>query len=330
MLARVVLCSVPGVSPVADEAIEALADALDGRRVAVLTGAGISTESGIPDYRSEGTRRRARSPVQYADFVRSEGARRRYWARALLGWPRISEAKPNAAHHALAELESAGLFLPPITQNVDRLHQAAGSGGVIELHGALAEVECLGCRDRLSRQDVQARLQERNPRFEARPAEIAPDGDAELSEEALETFEIVSCRRCGGVLKPHVVFFGESVPRARVEAAFFRVASADTLLVLGTSLAVFSGFRFARRAAELGLPVHVVNVGETRADPISRSKLEGRLGDVVPRLAALLGSRPLRNGAPASGRARDESSHEKEGASSSAVLTARPPSPSMG
>lgn len=279
---------VPAAGQTPDVDLERLAEALRGRRVAVLTGAGLSTESGIPDYRGEGTRQRARSPVQYREFMDSEAARRRYWARAVVGWPRFSSKTPNAAHLALEQLEGRAGFLSPITQNVDRLHQRAGSREVIELHGALAEVTCTSCRLMLSREEVQARLLELNPDFVSQTAEMAPDGDAELDPELIEGFELLPCPRCGGVLKPHVVFFGEGVPRERVERAFERVDSANALLVLGTSLAVFSGYRFVRRAKERNQPVHVVNAGPTRADPIAASKLEARLGELLPRLVARL------------------------------------------
>lgn len=275
----------PARGPVDEGALDALVDALRGRTVAVLTGAGMSTESGIPDYRGEGTRARARNPVQYRAFVDDPAARRRYWARATLGWPAFRDRRENDAHRALAALEGAGAS-PPITQNVDRLHQKAGSADVIELHGALAEVICLSCRTLYARDEVQTWMLELNPGFAAADAEIAPDGDVEL--EDTEGFVTATCPRCSGVLKPHVVFFGESVPRDRVERAFRRVRSADALLVVGTSLAVYSGFRFVRRAHEEGQPVHVVNAGPTRADALATTRLDGRVGDILPRLVQRL------------------------------------------
>lgn len=275
---------IPARAPVEEAAIDALSAALRGRQVAVLTGAGMSTESGIPDYRGEGTRARARNPVQYRAFVDDPGARRRYWARATLGWPSFRARSDNAAHRALATLERADAVVPLMTQNVDRLHQKAGSREVIELHGALAEVVCLSCQTPFSRDQVHGWMLELNPGFAPAPAETAPDGDVEL--EDTEGFVVASCPRCSGVLKPHVVFFGESVPRERVEQAFRRVESADALLILGTSLAVYSGFRFARRAHERGLPIHVVNAGPTRADVLATSRIDGRVGDVLPRLVA--------------------------------------------
>lgn len=281
---------VPRVPPCPDDTLERLASQLAGRKVAVLTGAGCSTESGIPDYRGEVTRQRARSPVQFKEMVRDPSARQRYWARAVVGWEKIRDAQPGPAHRALAAMQEAGQLGAPMTQNVDRLHIRAGSREVIELHGALEEVECLACRALSSREELQERLLERNPSFANRSAEIAPDGDAELDRALIASFEVVGCGSCGGHLKPHVVFFGEGVPRPRVELAFERVEAAEALLVLGSSLAVYSGFRFARRAQERGIPVCIVSVGETRADDFAALKLEHRVGDVLPRLAARLGA----------------------------------------
>ena len=284
-----------------DEAIHRLAGGLRGRRIAVLTGAGCSTESGIPDYRGPETRKRARHPVEYARFVASAEARRRYWARAVLAWPRFVQAQPNDAHRALADLERVGAVMAPITQNVDRLHVRAGSPATLELHGALEEVICLSCTRIHAREAIQSLLTARNRGFlsAAGSARLAPDGDSDLPDALVEGFEVVDCPACGGVLKPHVVFFGESVPRERVDRAFRRVDSADALLVLGTSLAVFSGFRFVRRAAARGLPIFVVNLGPTRADAMAALKLEARVGDVGPRVATALFSGPPLPRAPA-------------------------------
>ncbi|MGF1466394.1 MAG: NAD-dependent protein deacetylase [Sandaracinaceae bacterium] len=265
---------------------------LNGRRLSVLTGAGCSTESGIPDYRGPETRRRARNPIQYRAFVKSRDARRRYWARAVLGWDKFKAARPNPAHHALASLERKGLLTGLITQNVDRLHQAAGSRNIVELHGALADVRCIACRAVEPRAAVQARMAELNPGWTQQQAEMAPDGDAELDGERIARFVLATCLMCDGDLKPDVVFFGESVPRLRVETAYHHVESSDALLVAGSSLAVFSGYRFVRRAEAAGLPVAIVNLGPTRGDPHATLRVDGRLGDVLPRLAAAL--HPLR------------------------------------
>jgi NAD-dependent SIR2 family protein deacetylase len=262
--------------------LEAIERILRGRRVAVLTGAGCSTESGIPDYRGPETQRRARNPLQYREFMRDPRARARYWARSMIGWPRIRDAVPNAAHEALAEMERAGIAGGVITQNVDRLHHRAGSRRVIELHGALAEVHCLECGVIESRDSLQARLQALNPGFGRRSAEIAPDGDAELA--LFDDFRVASCLVCDGVLKPKVVFFGESVPRPVVDAAKAMVAESEALLVVGSSLAVFSGFRFVRLAKERNLPVAIVNLGPTRADELADVCVDARAGALLPEL----------------------------------------------
>lgn len=272
-----------------DDDLQRLADVLAGRRVAVLTGAGCSTESGIPDYRGPETRRRARNPIKGAAFLGDDEARRRYWARAVVGWPRMASARPNPAHRALAAMERAGTVRGLVTQNVDRLHHAAGSAGAIELHGALAEVRCMACGAITSRDALQRRLLALNPGWEAQRAEVAPDGDAELPGPLVERFRVASCEGCGGVLKPNVVFFGESVPRERVERAYRLVDDADALLVVGSSLAVFSGYRFVKRAAERAVPIAIVNLGESRGDPHASLIVQGRAGEVLPRLAAALG-----------------------------------------
>lgn len=260
-----------------------LIELLSGRQVAVLSGAGCSTESGIPDYRGPETRRRARDPVEGRDFVNDEATRRRYWSRSVVGWPRFRAARPNPAHHALAELERAGLLTGIVTQNVDRLHQAAGSERVVELHGALAEVRCLACEVMQDRDEVQRRLEAANPDFLARAsaAALAPDGDADV-ERDVEAFVVPDCPRCGGVLKPHVVFFGEGVPKPRVAAAWEIVHEADVLLVVGSSLVVYSGFRFVRGAAKRGQRIAMLNLGETRGDPYADVVVAERAGEVLP------------------------------------------------
>jgi NAD-dependent deacetylase sirtuin 4 len=273
-----------------DDALLALAERLAGRRTLVLSGAGISTDSGIPDYRSPERLAQPRHPMRYQQFVASEGARRRYWARSALGWPQVAAAQPNAAHRALARLEACGV-MGVITQNVDGLHQAAGSKRVLELHGSLAAVRCLDCRSVSSRRHLQARLLELNPALAERTAEpgaLAPDGDAELAEALEGSFQVPACTRCGGVLKPDVVFFGENVPAPRVVRAYAMLARAEVLLVVGSSLTVFSGYRFVVRAVQTGRPVYILNRGPTRGDSSAALKLEVPLGEALPKLAALL------------------------------------------
>jgi NAD-dependent deacetylase sirtuin 4 len=268
-------------------ALERLVSLVAGRRLVALTGAGCSTESGIPDYRGAGTPP-ARTPIQHDAFVRRPEVRQRYWARSTVGWARFSRARPNAAHQALATLEEAGVLAGVITQNVDRLHQEAGSRRVVELHGALAEVLCLDCGGAEPRAEVQDRLLAVNPGWLDRVAEMAPDGDADLPAGEVATFEVVGCRTCGGTLKPDVVFFGGNVAEPTLARAWELLDEAGALLVVGSSLAVYSGFRFVRRAAERGIPVGVINLGPTRADDLVRARVEARAGDVLPQLAARL------------------------------------------
>lgn len=260
-----------------------------------LTGAGCSTESGIPDYRGPETARRARNPIQYHEFVCSAGVRQRYWARSFVGWPRMADARPNPAHESLAALEQAGLLRGIITQNVDRLHHSAGSQRVVELHGALAEVRCMDCSHVESRHSLQARLAALNPGWAAHGVEQAPDGDAELAGEMVQRFRVPGCVACGGPLKPHVVFFGENVPRPVVDRAWALLDEAEVLLVVGSSLTVFSGFRFVRRAAERKLPVAIVNLGPTRGDTLAQLRVDAQAGRLLPRLVDILirsGPRP--------------------------------------
>lgn len=266
----------------------ALLELLRSHRTCVLTGAGCSTESGIPDYRGPGTRARAKNPMQHREFMSSEEARKRYWARSAIGWPRISKAKPNAAHRALAEMQSRGHVTTIVTQNVDRLHQAAGSRDVIELHGALADVVCLSCGARVSRHDVQARILDLNPRFTDLQAEMSPDGDAELASDLVAQFVSPTCLSCGGALKPDVVFFGDSVSKDKVDRAYACVDDAEALLVVGSSLAVFSGYRFVLRARARSIPIAIVNLGETRGDPHATLRVDARAGEVLPTVASAL------------------------------------------
>jgi NAD-dependent SIR2 family protein deacetylase len=250
----------------------------------VLTGAGISTASGIPDYRGPGTLSRARNPIQYREFIRSELARRRYWARSLIGFPRVTAARPNPGHEVLARFASGGLLTGLITQNVDGLHVTAGSEELIELHGRLREAVCLSCGLVTCRHALQEALLARNPDFRAATAEQAPDGDADVTDERLADFRVVDCASCGGPLKPHVVFFGENVPKPRVDAAFGYVDAAASLLVIGSSLTVYSGLRFVRRAAERALPVAIVNLGATRGDSLATLTIDAHSSEVLQAL----------------------------------------------
>jgi len=273
----------PLPSPSSTPDLGPLIESLWGRRVALLTGAGVSTESGIPDYRGPETRRRARNPIQGRTFRADPATRTRYWARSFVGWPRMQQARPNPAHHALARLQQDGRVTGLITQNVDGLHEAAGDGPVEALHGRMSEVVCLDCGAISQRADLQDRIAAANPGFlDPSGAPMAPDGDADLVEAAIAGFRVPACVRCGGILKPHVVFFGEGVPRDRVDRSFTAVDAAEVLLVVGSSLAVFSGFRFARHAARRGQPVVILNLGPTRADPLATLCIEARAGEVLP------------------------------------------------
>jgi NAD-dependent SIR2 family protein deacetylase len=242
-------------------------------RLAVLTGAGVSTGSGIPDYRDErGEWKRAR-PVEFRPFVAQALVRQRYWARSTVGWPVISGARPNGAHLALARLEELGFVSMLITQNVDGLHQAAGSRHVIDLHGRLDVVRCLSCDHRLPRAELQRQLLASNPDWARIEGRVAPDGDVDIDGRDFSGFVVPDCPRCGGILKPDVVFFGENVPRSRADGAFAAVAAADALLVVGSSLMVYSGYRFVESAAAADKPIAAVNLGLTRADHLLALKI---------------------------------------------------------
>ena len=265
-----------------------LADLLRGRRIAVLTGAGASTDSGIPDYRGPVSRLRPRDPIKYQRFVSDAAARARYWARSTVGWPRFRAFEPNRVHAALARLDRAGHLGACITQNVDRLHRKAGHERVVELHGSLFEARCLDCDAREGRDALQARLLALNPEAAGWSYALAPDGDVDIQDEEIGRFRVPPCTACGGVLKPDVVFFGENVPAARVSACYDEVAAADALLVIGSSLAVFSGYRFALRARDLGLPIAIVNQGETRADGFATLRLDAPAAEVLEGLERAL------------------------------------------
>jgi NAD+-dependent protein deacetylase sirtuin 4 len=262
--------------------LDALVRLAQGGRVATLTGAGVSTESGIPDYRSPGAPQT--KPVMGPEFARSAPLRQRYWARAMAGWDRFSSAAPNRSHHALAALEHRESVHVLITQNVDGLHQAAGSAKVVELHGALASVYCLACGAVEPRVDVQARMHASNPGWPSAIATMAPDGDAELATELITRFVAPTCRACDGPLKPKVVFFGDNVAREIVDHAYAEVESAQLLLVAGTSLTVFSGYRFLRRAAEKKIPIAIVNRGAVRGEEHAALKIEASTGATLAAL----------------------------------------------
>jgi NAD-dependent SIR2 family protein deacetylase len=269
-----------------DPRLELLADLIADGDVVVLSGAGLSTESGIPDYRGETGRRRRAEPMTYQTFAGSAAARRRYWARSHLGWRHIARAAPNAGHRAVAELQRRGLVAGIITQNVDGLHQAAGAREVIELHGGLDRVVCLGCGERTSRAALDRRLHEANPGWDAEAAAVNPDGDAVLDDDRIDSFRVVDCLGCGGLLKPDVVFFGENVPPPRVRDCYALTERAGALLVLGSSLTVMSGYRFVRHAARHAVPVAIINQGATRGDAHALVTLDAPLGATLTALLA--------------------------------------------
>jgi NAD-dependent SIR2 family protein deacetylase len=261
----------PTLSEAARFGLDYARQQLAGKSILVLTGAGVSTESGIPDYRGEG--KKERHPMTFDVFMGSELARKRYWARSYVGWSVIANAKPNASHFALAQAESLGRISHLITQNVDSLHQVAGSKLVTDLHGRLDQVICMSCKTRTSRLEMDASIEELNPGIAKDVSvEFTPDGDAEV--EATADFRIPSCPKCQGVLKPDVVFFGETVPAERVAITMSELEKSDALLVAGSSLTVNSGMRFARAASKAGKPIVIVNLGPTRADQIAVAKIE--------------------------------------------------------
>jgi NAD-dependent SIR2 family protein deacetylase len=249
-------------------------------KLMVLTGAGVSTDSGIPDYRDgEGAWKR-KPPVQHRDFMESVETRQRYWGRSLIGWPAIRNAEPNPSHHYIAELERRNHTSLVVTQNVDRLHQKAGTQGVCDLHGRADEVLCMSCGYRCPRDDVHTRCAHLNPGFLQFKASTAPDGDADLDVDFAE-FCVVDCPRCSGILKPDVVFFGDYVPKQRVSSALASLKASDGLLVIGSSLMVYSGFRFCRYARELDKPIATLNLGRTRAETLADLKLNAGIGGVL-------------------------------------------------
>lgn len=273
--------SEPQLSASVHYAIDAVREQLAGKSILALTGAGISTDSGIPDYRGQG--RVARHPMTFDTFMGSQEARIRYWARSFVGWSRINEAHPNAGHFALAEAENLGQVSQIITQNVDGLHQRAGARRVIDLHGRLDRVRCMQCEQRISRVAMDELLQKANPGIERDDSiEFTPDGDAEI--EAAADFVVPACPKCGGILKPDVVFFGESVPSDVYESAMRSLEAAEALLVAGTSLAVNSGLRFARAAHKAKKPIVIVNLGPTKADELAIAKIEASTSIALARI----------------------------------------------
>ncbi|WP_416904270.1 NAD-dependent protein deacetylase [Micromonospora echinospora] len=274
--------------------VDAVAELVAAGGVVVLSGAGLSTESGIPDYRGPSGVARRHTPMTYQTFTGDAVARRRYWARSHLGWRLIARAAPNDGHRAVARLQHAGLVDAVITQNVDGLHTAAGSARVVELHGRLDEVVCLDCGNLTSREELDRRLREANPGFDVTVTAVNPDGDVDLPDAAVAAFRVVDCAFCRtGMLKPDVVFFGETVPAARVARCFDLVERARLLLVLGSSLTVMSGRRFVLRAAKRDVPVVIVNQGPTRGDGYAALTVDAPLGRFLSALTGRLVAAPL-------------------------------------
>ena len=274
-----------------NDAAERLGDFLDRHgMLTVVTGAGISTGSGIPDYRDRDGNWKHAKPMQFAEFKGSLPGRQRYWARSLAGWNRMSTAKPNAAHCALVDLEKAGHIDLIVTQNVDGLHESAGSTRTVDLHGRLDRVICLDCGWQEARSNWQAMLEDRNPHRDRGVLSLKPDGDAVLEDDDTSAFEVPDCPVCGGIVKPDVVFFGENVPVTRVEQAYASIAASCALLVIGSSLMVYSGLRFPRRAEALGKPIAILNRGRTRADALAALKLDADCAETLSAVVDLLGS----------------------------------------
>jgi NAD-dependent SIR2 family protein deacetylase len=265
-----------------------LIELVASKGVLVLSGAGMSTESGIPDYRGPTGKLRESSPILHREFLSSSAARSRYWARSTVGWPHVTSAQPNSGHLSITVLQSAGLVDSILTQNVDGLHQAAGSKDVLELHGSLHSVVCLGCAATFTRDEVQQMILRDNHGWNLQTARFTPDGDAVLPQSLVDAFIGPTCPACGADLKPDVVFFGDTVPATIVQRAWRMLELSRALLVLGSSLTVYSGFRFAERAARLGIPVAIVNIGPTRADAIAAVKVESSLGETLWRLCESL------------------------------------------
>lgn len=258
------------------------------RRLFVLSGAGISVESGIPGYRDADGEWKSAPPVYLQEFLATEARRQRYWARSIVGWPLLAQAMPNAAHLALARMQALGRVERMVTQNVDGLHQRAGSTSVIELHGNVGCVKCVSCGTRYPRHAIQQRIERENPAFGRTTAVALPDGDAEVTPTDISRFNVPPCEACGGILKPSVVFFGEGVPRDRVDDARCSLEQADAMLVVGSSLMVYSGYRFCEWADKLGKPIAAINLGRTRADHLFAMKVEASCGATLTALVDAL------------------------------------------
>ncbi|KAG7244632.1 hypothetical protein INR49_029651 [Caranx melampygus] len=276
---------VPACSTTDAQSVHQLQDFVSrARRLFVMSGAGLSTESGIPDYRSEGVglyARTDRRPMQHAEFVRSAKSRQRYWARNFVGWPQFSSHQPNPAHRALQRWEERGKLHWLVTQNVDALHSKAGQRRLTELHGCAHRVMCLGCGAITAREELQRRFTSLNPGWRAQAGAVAPDGDVFLEDEQVLHFRVPSCDDCGGILKPEVTFFGDSVRKGTVQFVHDRLAESDAVLVVGSSLQVYSGYRFLLAASDRKLPVAILNIGPTRADCLAELRVSGRCGEVL-------------------------------------------------
>ncbi|XP_013189621.2 NAD-dependent protein deacylase Sirt4 [Amyelois transitella] len=286
-LCRPIVC-VPKHKPPDHKDIQILREFLTKHeKVLILTGAGISTESGIPDYRSEEVGLYARSnhkPIQYQEFVKYPKARQRYWARNFVGWPRFSSIQPNATHFSITKMQKAGKVTAIVTQNVDRLHHKAGSSNVIELHGTGYIVKCLKCPYKVSRDELQEVLLENNLNMKSNFGMIRPDGDVDLTKEQEDNFKSPLCPNCESPLKPDIIFFGDNVPKQRVEQVRKEVSSSDAVFVLGTSLTVYSSYRIILQAKEEKKHIAVLNIGSTRADDIVDIKVSAKCGDILPDL----------------------------------------------
>ncbi|XP_053172189.1 NAD-dependent protein lipoamidase sirtuin-4, mitochondrial [Scomber japonicus] len=282
---------VPACSNTDGPSLELLQDFVSrSRRLFVITGAGLSTESGIPDYRSEGVglyARTDRRPMQHAEFIRSAKSRQRYWARNFVGWPQFSSHQPNCAHKVLQRWEDSGRLHWLVTQNVDALHSKAGQKRLTELHGCTHRVMCLGCGGISAREELQRRFEALNPGWRAQAGAVAPDGDVFIEDEQVLHFRVPSCQDCGGILKPDVTFFGDTVKKTTVHFVHDRLAESDAVLVVGSSLQVYSGYRFLLAASERKIPVAILNIGTTRADHLAELKVIGRCGEVLSLLQPL-------------------------------------------